>query len=792
MKNIGSLGRMALFLAGLWPVDLAHGAVLGGKVFDLETGQPISEARVTVYPLEKLRDMPREEECPWDRETLTDPEGVYRLEDLAPEVVVCGVVAQGYVSWKRNTAHHAVLQEGIVNRCDMGLQPEDIVELTVLDQDLRPVENAEVEVWTLTLSHVHPEKTDAQGQVRVDKISRYSLSSLKARKEGYEEGFVRCREFGPDSRSTQACVILKPDRVEEQKIPGYFKGTVRTSEGVPLPELKVAWGHVRDVNPECSTTTDAGGSYLLAMQILPGWDYSSNWISVSGEGWAPAGEMAPSPGSEEKPFQIDFTLSSAHWIEGIVCDPSDQPLEGIEVEAYFPDGKGIPGVPTMIKTDEKGQFRIEGLPGPQVSLCLFGRDLQSVWRLEADVDQSRRIVMEPLNQVIGCVKDLETGEPVPYFTVKHYAVSSFGSSSSRYLVFSRTYTSPEGRFTFKYKEPSLRLTLLSPGFLPAVDIPFNDLSPEGKETPVTLRRAPVGGLKGLVLDAQTGQPVSGASVTDAVGDPGERLYWSPITETSTTFDCDLVQRTRTGSDGTFAFVEGDEKGLLFILAPGYARLAIRPDERPGFASACGNLEIRLLPGASVSGHCSGWEEIGSGPEFELRRNGDREESLWIAPVVQGCFVWHNLAPGSYTLDELRDRKAEWGRFRVQNEFELRQGETQDVDLTEESGSFALSGHVSFDNPWASPERVYQSLDVVLTPMFPWTCSKIILRPDLSGYFRLRGLRAGQYLLSTEGGNFRDHKRGIHWEGCEVNEIVTISKDTVHDIQLKWKTQWMDE
>ena len=80
-------------------------------------------------------------------------------------------------------------------------------------------------------------------------------------------------------------------------------------------------------------------------------------------------------------------------------------------------------------------------------LCLSGGGMKPIFRLVSEVDQEHRIVMDPLNLVTGRVVDKDTGEPVVCFKVKYYAVSTFGSSASRYVVFDRTYTSPDGRFS---------------------------------------------------------------------------------------------------------------------------------------------------------------------------------------------------------------------------------------------------------------------------------------------------------------------------------------------------------
>ena len=119
------------------------------------------------------------------------------------------------------------------------------------------------------------------------------------------------------------------------------------------------------------------------------------------------------PGTEEQPAVVNFIMEPGHWLEGIVVDTSDRSIEGVQVTVGSHRGSTLTpykGV-SDTRTDEKGLFWIENLPGGNITVFFRANGLSEFSQM-FDVDQYVSVVMQPEGVIIGRVIDKKTGQPI--------------------------------------------------------------------------------------------------------------------------------------------------------------------------------------------------------------------------------------------------------------------------------------------------------------------------------------------------------------------------------------------
>jgi 5-hydroxyisourate hydrolase-like protein (transthyretin family) len=176
----------------------------------------------------------------------------------------------------------------------------------------------------------------------------------------------------------------------------------------------------------------------------------------------------------------------------------------------------------------------------------------------------------------------------------------------------------------------------------------------GKDKTLTIALSPSQPMLGRLLDANTSEPVVGASVLFGVlGDAHyfEWSDWNSYIDGHHPLTC--IQRATTDRDGRFWFCEdAAEAGAIIIFAPGYERIIIRPEDRPP-TGPDGRIQVVLRPEATIQGTLmeNGLLRIDSNIML-WKEQPDRKLEEWFESSktnADGRFVFNRLAPGIYHL-----------------------------------------------------------------------------------------------------------------------------------------------
>jgi len=444
-------------------------------------------------------------------------------------------------------------------------------------------------------------------------------------------------------------------------------GLVTDESGKPIAGARVEWGYYDDPPEKRQrTTTNERGEYRLAVDKF-GVGFR---LGVSAKGKAPTWQVYWPPWSHPSepvrdedavpPERADFQLEPPCWIAGVVVDAKGKPIKGAKIEAQtavegFYSSFSSPSSPSPIPgdgpfetvTDREGRFRLDGLPSNQVQLSV-GAPYRHVNDRNYVVNHQCRIAMSGSGRrgvIRARVLHAETGKPVQDFKV-----------ARRYDPNQRPFNSRDGRFTWdgKFTEGKrYSMQVYAKGYAPAVvGIPA---VPPDSENETTIDLSPSEPLVGGLFDADTGRPMAGVSIMYGVVGDTRYFEWSDLANyIDGHHGLSLVQRAVVGSDGKFWFGEakGNEQGTLFVMAPGYERLILKPEERQ-IDPDSGQLRIALHREASISGAFLKDGRPQAGVEvavWKKHARGELEEFLEGAETdSDGTYRFGNLAPGTYNV-----------------------------------------------------------------------------------------------------------------------------------------------
>ena len=721
---------------------LPPGPVILGVVSDEETGEPVAGASVRHG----------KDSLPGDAILATDAAGRFEVRGLA---------AGRYQLWAWSDRHvretcFVVVPESGETRVGMRLEQGFAVDVLVTDTEGGPIAGASI-YGQPEVTSKNGASTDAEGRAVVLGVSRRNPHDIYAAKEGY--GFAGAFQpvFEPDGERGSVTIALE----REDRIHVVFAGRVADEDGLPVAGARVLWSQTGAESAD-STTTGANGEYRLEAHSRS----EHNQLSVLREGYAPAWEANPPRGTPESPGIVDFTLTAGHWIEGAVMDESGMPLAGALVVVYSKNEKGqifeTPLAPRPT-TDARGRFRFERLPGPEVRLQVRGPGATFTeyggWSLFEEwfaVDRAVTITLRREGVLSLRVADGETGEPVASFRVRHD-----GGYHDDWAV-GHAVEKEDGRFVLGNlaQGKTYEVKVEAEGYLSARKAGLTAKTREAAEEVVfALGRGVT--LAGVVFDADTGAPVSGATVlcgSSADDRPG--ISWDP----SALSRLDNAEQVETRRDGSFAVIEGDRPATLLIRAPGYERAAILPAERGRFVQS-GVLRVGLRGGASVVGTYYLRREAQASAEVYLRRiDGTTQNLERVTTDAAGRYEWSGLAPGAYKLGAVTASSSR-RRVVLEREFELGPRERKTVDLGGDLGPFSLSGEVS------ERGRPVHGALVKVEARFAWHYRHLETLTDPDGRFEIHGLPAGEYEILV-----------LRWEPETkwMKKVLQVSGDSRQD------------
>ncbi|MCX7013475.1 MAG: carboxypeptidase-like regulatory domain-containing protein [Candidatus Sumerlaeota bacterium] len=737
------------------PIDLflKPGLTLRGRVLDKTTRGPIAGATLKAA----------DPAFPKEKEAVSDALGAYTLEGLGADPVRVLAAAQGYASEREEVS----LADNSAPTRDFLLEPGGVVDVLVTNKSGAPV--AEASVGVSGMSFGRSQKSGADGRARLEGVSLVDPPDIYASAKNSMYGTSKKPEFALGQTRTDLTLVVREADESEGK-GGVFAGHVMNKDGAPIAGATVKWGlyYNSGRNRDDTTSTDGEGRYRLAVQ---GSGESGYQLSAWGDGWAPESKTDIQPGTEEAPAKVDFQLEAGHWVAVQVVDESDAPIKQVSVSFQnrrdpMYGYREFPNQPRNLKTDEEGRCRVENLPGPEVHVELYARDKS---RLEkpVPVDKETKLVMKAMGTIRGLVVDDQTVQPVPDFTVR---VRGNYIDSDLYQK-GRVFSAPDGRFSLKDIDQDIEydVTVQAEGYGPETQEKITAAALDQAEEKV-FRLKSGGQLKGVLVDAAMGAPIAGAPVIHMVMSEQYQNMWVQWTRLDDVYGAESRQRAVTDELGGFTFNEGEKKGSLFIKAPNYERLAVRPEDRTKYADASGALRIPLQLGASVTGVYIRNNQPQSGEQVYLNQQETRAGADYgsVTTDAAGQYSWSSLGAGKYSLAWFK-RFGNTATSALTRTFELAAGEQKTVNLGEGLGPYALYGRV------LDADAAVAGALIRLDPRFTWDYSNFGDYSAADGNYRIEGLQAGAYSASLQ-------RETRNWQQPRT-ETIEIKGDTQHDFVL---------
>jgi protocatechuate 3,4-dioxygenase beta subunit len=459
-----------------------------------------------------------------------------------------------------------------------------------------------------------------------------------------------------------------------------IEGKVTDEEGRPIARARVACRRRED--------SASGRSGPSAPQPVGAWDgplaYSGpdGSYRISGAEPGPSELLASALGFAPRRVELepgsgvlraDLVLERGGAVEGRVLDSYGAAIPGAEVAALDRTGAAGPDADvsefiermTLLKSPSlastrsgaDGRFRLDHLPGRPLTIAARaeGHEAAALASIEPGSTEVA-LVLPRFGVVAGRVLATDRKQAVTRFLVDVLDKKKLPSAGARsafndYRVASEGELSiqdPEGRFLYDGLRPGEYLILVSaPGF----DFTGREVSLQsGEEVDVEILLDPGLRVEGVVLDAETGEPVAGATIGFGGRAPpgGIRPFPPPLV---------------SGEDGTFS-VGGLRAGsyLFYASHPYYLHSSTGPLDLS--AGEGQRIELKLAPAGRLEGRIKGLAggQIGkrgvqstlvlasAGEEADgngKRRPGPSFNQIWADP--EGRYAAENLKPGRYVL-----------------------------------------------------------------------------------------------------------------------------------------------
>ena len=724
--------------------------VISGYVFDKRTEEPIAEAVVRVENQRRV-------------ETLTDEEGFYAL---APTIhnLELEAVAEGYVVGRANLT----VEPGKVSQRDFLLAPGFSLEILVVDEDDEPISGASVIAERLPgfYSGGDRVKTDVNGRVVVSGMRWDAPQTVKISAEGYVHQYIR-KPSGPLEGDLVERKVTLPRWVNQKRV---IHGTIQSPDGTPIAGASVQWTDVRTISGDSQgrelVHSNEHGRYRLEFEH----NDETCFIGVHADGWAPFLGLKTPAGSVSEPTELDITLRPGVVYSGRVVDEDGEPIVGARLRAapsreLVMFSHVIAGSARETRSVDGGGFTLEDVGAPTISLRVNASGYTSRELHEEPVGSEAKIVLKEIGVIRGRVLDDVTGEPVPAFNVRFTRGSYIVSRGAP----GESFTVPDGRFVLERLDRDVEFDFLveADGYAPQAVAKVEAL-PEhrAEEHVVRLSSGSIAG--GLVVDAATGQPLSGVAVAYVSGPSLER---EPVWTWRMWHEIPGYLREATSDDGRFRFVDTTPPGRLQLLRSGYVPLLIRPEDRVRY-SAGDEMRVPLQRAGKLRVRYEAHPALANGSSISLYGADAHGEKLTAEPLGTASpeavgvseIEWDFLAPGRYFVEipAFREKDSDLALPRFRTELVSVAGvETLQLAFGAELGSLTYTGKL----PYTADEGHVRNATVAFYPRFAAGFSRlaVLVAPSTDWRFSMPGLSPGSYEVRV---TLRHH-------GAEKNRVLSM-------------------
>jgi hypothetical protein len=562
-------------------LQLAESGALSGEVVDSESHAPIAEAQLSAG----------------GAGATTDAQGRFLLQGIPPGQVTLLVSHPGYVT---SAVQVAVPRGRAQSGAVLVLSRAAHLSGTVSLADRTPVAGAQVIARHYRLGVV----ADAHVIARSDATGAFSADVVPGRltvlaTQGSGEGHAPEVDVAPGESRTIDLVL---------DVAGEIDGQVLEGDGSPSSGAGVVAVEIQTQRASPPTPTGPDGRFRLAG--LPEGVYAV--IARSGARTAELPGIRLEPG-EAREATLRF---GGGVILGRVLDALGTPLPGAEV-TIAPEGS-TPVAASAVQSGAGGAFRVEGLAGARFRIK--ATHVQGSVERHGVAPGSEEVMLQLVRPsgITGVVTD-EGGHAVTDFEVVADPDGPLTPSGATRAL--GHFASVEGSFHLEVAPGRYRVRVAAPSYLTT--------EPVAAEAPVqgaalalhfTVRRGKR--VHGVVLDAQSRQPVAGAHVAD---EPSRVYAYGRSTAVST------GASTTTDASGSFTLeIDGTRRGAsLYASADGHG-FGYAPV--PTIEGALATVELRGEPGPRPPDFAGVGMQIG--PDFTIPGVFDSGPA-WLAGIRSG-------------------------------------------------------------------------------------------------------------------------------------------------------------
>ncbi|TWT99685.1 Regulatory protein BlaR1 [Botrimarina colliarenosi] len=457
---------------------------LAGRVVLAESGEPVADAQV------RLLVWPPDATSYSATVTRSGPDGAFRFDDF-------GVGKLKLAAFRGDLASRAKLFGGYQARPGEGAIRLEMREAPALRVRVEskstgePIAGATVRLTWTDLERDHP--TDEDGAVTIRGLTP-EVWTIEVHAAGYAED--------------EQAISLPPagvTTVTSKLSPGAeVRGVIRDEQSAPLAGVGVSvfpadmqGGQIEYMK------TDAQGRYHF--RYLP---IAALQFNLSKDGYVDLRPQVTTLADQNEPQELDFTLPKrpdGGSVAGIVTDEAGAPIAGARVANRGNSSSDL----REAFTDDQGRFRIDNVfdsvRGHMLSIRAEGfAPLAKEFRPgDASTPTKVSVKLRSGHRVIGRVVD-EEGKPMDGVRVYYgYGYESFHEDLGGHVM-----TGADGRFEFNSLPADVQFTIDKNGYskIQGWELPLDG------DSIVDVELLSGGVIRGRVVNAQTGEPISPTTV----------------------------------------------------------------------------------------------------------------------------------------------------------------------------------------------------------------------------------------------------------------------------------------
>jgi RNA polymerase sigma factor (sigma-70 family) len=477
------------------------GAVITGRVLDVETGQGVPRVNLLVQPINRGRGASAE----------SDAEGRYRLEGLSEGAYEVGPShAPGYPKYgiRSKWIQVELRQDQIIENVDFSFEPGVRVSGIVVSADGEPVAGARVGAMIAGMPGAEHATTKADGTFLLRLKMGGSDLLVQARNEAFESKALEPLVL--PSEGLEGLVLM----LTEEKSAS-ISGTVVNPRGIPITgaHIHLSRGKADYIISSGRADTTDNGAFVV--EHLAAGNYGIRLTPPEQSTWSELDEVMRvelAKGKHRSGLRLVLeTDKGGLAIAGRVVDTQGKPIKDVEVRVAL----------EQVRSDAQGAFMITGLDTGMHSLYA---------RYVGSRDETRRysharvadvradtldveIVLHGVGMIEGRVIHADTGESIEEFEL-FLSLSASTQFSPKLLINGKKVHHPEGAFSRESYVGGVTVTAKAPGFAPA----FHSVEVRENET-----------ISGIELRLETVQALTGRVVNSrGEGVAGARLYFGRI------------------------------------------------------------------------------------------------------------------------------------------------------------------------------------------------------------------------------------------------------------------------